>query len=242
MDNKIPPFLKRKGNAILFDQEGEFVFYVPEKYFDLKTAFVAGDYINILGILDYSIEDKSGKKGPLKQFHYPTRFLTKPYTVDKVKEIKLIGSSTTQDYRLLRFKKGDPIIVDTKVPQEIENVEDFINLFVITGNIPTTIPYDVLQDYFVDNMNLNGNSYGISLQIFGVVISELCRAIKDPNTPFRLSGSKNMNEYQSISVKDVSKMVSAYSALTSENFDDSIVHAAMNDKKVNSPLEKVLMG
>jgi hypothetical protein len=243
MSDILPKFLKRDKNAILFDEDGEFVFYVPEKYFDLKTAFSAGDYINILGILDYSIEDKNGKKGTLKQFHYPTRFLTKPYRIDKVKQVKLIGSSKTQDYRFLRYKKGDPVIVETKVPEEIENVEDFINLFVITGNIPNTIPCHKLQDYFINNMKYNGNSYNICLQIIGVMLSELCRSAKDPNIPFRLSGSKDMNDYQSISVKEVSKMVSPYSAITSENFDDSVVHAIMNDKKmVDSPLEKVMMG
>jgi hypothetical protein len=91
-------------------------------------------------------------------------------------------------------------------------------------------------------MELSGNSYGISLQLFGFIESELCRSTKDINIPFRLSGSKDMNDYQSIGVKDVSKMISSYSAITSENIDDSIVHAAMNDKEVNSPLEKVLMG
>jgi len=242
MADRLPMFLKRKDKAILFDGNGEFFFYVPEKYFDLKTAFMVGDYINILGVLDYAIEDKSGKKSELKQFNYPTRFLTKPYQIDKIKNVKILSSSKPQDYRLFRYKKDDAIIVETKVPQEIENVEDLVNLFMITGNIPNTIPYDTLQNYFIENMSINGNSYGINIQIFGVILSELCRSTKDINTPFRLSKPSNMHDYQPISVKDVSKMVSAYSALTSENFDESIVQSMMNDKKINSPLEKVLMG
>lgn len=243
MERKIPAFLRKVENSYLFDDDGEFVFYVPEKFFDLNTAFVAGDYINILGILDYCIVDKNGKNGELKQFRYPTRFLTKPYKTESLKGVKLIGSSRVQDYRLLRYKKGDAIIADCKVPQQIENVEDFINLFVITGNIPNTIPYDQLQNYPIKNMDINGDKYNMPLQIFGLLFSEQCRSDKDIDVPFRLSGSTNMNAYQSIGVKEVSKKISPYSALTSENFDDSIVHSVMNkDKKVYSPLEKVLMG
>ena len=92
-------------------------------------------------------------------------------------------------------------------------------------------------------MDINGDKYNMPLQIFGLLFSEQCRSDKDIDVPFRLSGSTNMNAYQSIGVKEVSKKISPYSALTSENFDDSIVHSVMNkDKKVYSPLEKVLMG
>lgn len=242
MAEQIPPFLKRKDLAILFNSDGELNIFVPEKFFDLRMAFSVGPYINLFGVANYCIIDKNGKKSDLKTLNIPTRFLTKPYQVDKLKSVKLISTSKPQDYRVFRYRKDDVVIVETKVPQEIENVEDFINLFVITGNIPTTIPYDKLQSYFVDNIAANGNSYGINLQIFGIVISELCRDPKDINKPFRLSGNKNMTDYNPISVKSVSKLINAYSALTSENFTDAAAHAMMNDKIVDSPLERVMVG
>ena len=89
-------------------------------------------------------------------------------------------------------------------------------------------------------MKLNGESYNVPLQLWGVIVSECCRSRHDHNTPFRLSGSKDMFDYESISVKNVSKMVSAFSAFQSENFDDSVIHAMTNSKAVDSPLEKVL--
>lgn len=239
--DKIPLFVKRSGESILYNDDGEFRFYVPEKQFDLKVAKSVGDYISLLGIIPYSIE-KNNKKGTLKQFNQPTRFLTKPYEIEKIRGVKLLSTSKKQDYRILKYKKNDPIIVSTKVPQEIENVEILMNLFVITGNIPNSIPYDTIQNYFIDNMRMNGNSYNISLSMFGIIISELCRDPNNINTSFRLSGSKDMSNYQSISIKDVSKMISPYSAITSENFDDSVVHSILaKDKDVYSPLEKILM-
>lgn len=242
MAAKLPMFLSRKNNSVIYSDSGELDIFVPEKYFDLRMAFSAGQYMNVFGILNYCVIDKNGKKSDLRQLNIPTRFLTKPYKIDKLKGVKLISSSKPQDYRVFRYKKDDPVIVEVKVPEEIENVEDFINLFVITGNIPNTISYDKLQTYFVDNIAANGNSYNICLQIFGIVISELCRSQKDINVPFRLSGSKNMNDYQPISVKAVSKLINAYTALTSENFTDAAVHAMMNDKKIDSPLERVMVG
>lgn len=241
MDSKLPDFISMKGDSAIYSGDGEFIFYVPEKFFDLNVAFYAGEYINVLGVMNYSIS-KNGSKGKLKDFIYPTRFLTKPYKIDKLKDVKLIATSKSQDYRALRYKNGDAIIVDINVPEDIKNVEDFVNLFVITGNIPNTIPYDKLQDYFIQNIKYNGNNYNICLQIFGIVISELCRSTKDINTPFRLANESDMTNYSPISIKALAKIVSAYSSITSENIDDAIMHAAMNDKKVISPLERVLTG
>lgn len=239
---EIPSFVKRVGDSIVYNDDGEFIFYVPEKQYDLNIVKPIGDYFSMLGLVNYSIE-KNGKSSVLKAFNCPTRFITKPFKYEKLRDVKLIKTDKKQDYRKLIYKRGDPIIVSVKVPEEIENVEQMMNLFVITGNVPNTIPYDKLQNYFIENMDMNGNSYGLSLQMFGVVLSELCRDPNNIDRPFRLSKSKDMTNYRTISIKEVSKLISPYSAIVSENFDDSVVHSIMNkDKNVDIPLEKVLMG
>ena len=86
----------------------------------------------------------------------------------------------------------------------MDNAEDLINLFIIGGHISNTIPYDKIQNYFIDNINYNNDDgYGISLQLFGIVIGELCRSTKDVSKPFRLTGSTNMHDYKSISIIDI---------------------------------------
>jgi len=238
----IPSFLKRDKDALLFDNtDGEFIFFVPEQYFDSKNAIVIGEYVNLLGILNYTITDKSGKYGTLKTFNFPTVFLSQPTTIEKARDIKLTPNSKTQDYRLLKFSKGAKIVVSTKVPQDIANVEAFYQLFLITGNIPNTIAYDKLQDYFPKSIGLNGASYGISLQIFGIVISEMCRSVKDESIPFRLAKEKDMTKYNAISIKTIPKYISPYSSITSENQDEAIVNAIINKNISNSPMEKILM-
>lgn len=243
MDNKqtLPPFLRQVGNSILYNGDGEFAFYIPEKFFDLNVAYFSGEHISTLGIMTYSYMHGNKRVGPL-QFNYPTRFLTKPYKVDKLKDVKLIKQTKKEDYRILKYRKGDTIIQDIDVPEEIENTEALLKLFIISGHIPNIIPYDELQEYLINNIKYNGSNYGISLQMLGIVLSEICRSSKDINVPFRLSKSNDMNDYQSISIKTVAKLISSYSAITSENFNEAVVYASLNDKKVSSPLERVLTG
>ena len=242
MAYKIPKFLKRKDDSLLFSstENEEFVFYVPEIYFERKDAIIVGEYVNLLGILDYTIFNKNGKHSGLKTFYFPTVFLSKPYTIEKLKNVKLTENSDIQDYRLLKFKNGDPIVVSVKVPQTIENVEEFYKLF-LTGHLPTTISYDRMQNYFIDSMKLNGFDYGISLQMFGIVISEMCRDKNDITKPFRLSKESNMKNYKAVSIKDIPKIISPYASITSENWDEAVVNAITTKGSKNSPMEKLLM-
>lgn len=241
MTDRLPPFLKRDGDALLFnlDNDSEFIFYVPEVYFEREDAIIIGEYVNLIGILDYAIFDKNGKHNGLKPFYYPSVFLTKPNTIEKLKNAKLTSVSEVSDYRLLRYKKGDQVVVSTKVPEDINNVEDFYRLF-LSGKLPTTIKYDKIHEYPVEAMSLNGSGYGISLQLFGILISEMCRSSKDITKPFRLSKSTNMSDYQTINIRDIPKYIDTFASITSENWDKAVVGAITNKQHQNSPMEKLL--
>jgi len=241
VNETLPSFLKQSGDSILFKSDGELYFYIPEKYFDLKVAEYQGDCISLLGIFSYALKENN-KMSTLRQFNYPTRFVTKPYKVEKLKSVKLIKESKPEDYRVLCYKKDDVVIVDINVPVDMDNAEDLINLFIIGGHISNTIPYDKIQNYFIDNISYNDNDYGISLQLFGIVIGELCRSTKDVSKPFRLTGSTNMHDYKSISIIDIARLVSPYSAISSNNFNQALVYASVNKNKITSPLERVLTG
>ena len=236
----IPNFLKKEGDSLLFNNDkGEFVFYVPEIYFERKNALIIGEFVNLIGILDYAIFDDKGKHSGLKPFRFPTVFLSKPGAIEKLKDVKLTTTSSKQDYRLLKYKKGDQIVVSTKVPQMITNAEEFYGLF-LGGKLPTTIPYDKLHEYFIENIELNGANYGVTTQLFGIVVSEICRDSSDLSKPFRLAKSRSMYEYTPINIKDCPNYVSPYVAITSENWDESMVNAILNDNPKYSPMEKLL--
>ena len=82
----------------------------------------------------------------------------------------------------------------------------------------------------------------MSANIIGILISELYRDPKDLSKPFRLSGMKDMLDYKAISILKVPKYTSPYTAITSENADESIAAAMTTKGTSSSPLEKVMMG
>lgn len=247
-------FYKKDGDSILYSGKGHLIFYVPESYFRSKCAIVTGEYIDILGIFNYSIHDANGKrllngtKDGIKLFNFPSIMTTQPDSVEKVKDLVLTKNSGKQDYRLLKYKDGDKIIVNTKIPQDIDNASIFFRLFAITGNSPDTIPYDEAYKMYIESLEASGGgSYGISNQLFGILISETYRDPTDKSRPFRLSKAKKDKEwdnYSVISIKDIPNYISPYVSLTSESFDDSIIYATMmKDKNIkSSPLERVLTG
>ena len=62
MDNRVPPFIKRDKESLLFNNDGEFLFYVPEVMFERKIAESFGDYIRLLGVIDYQLIIHSNKQ------------------------------------------------------------------------------------------------------------------------------------------------------------------------------------
>lgn len=236
----MPGFLKKIEDTLLFNGDGELIFYIPEKYFESKIATVTGEYIECLGIFDYDVFDKGGKHMGLKNFYFPTLIKCKPTTVEKIAEFKLTPTSEPVPYRFLHFSKGAEVICSTRIPMSVHNVENFIKLLK-SANLPETIPYDKLYEYIMHNAALNGFSYKMSAQIFGIIVSELCRDPKDLTKPFRLTDMKNMTDYQFMNILTIPKYISPYTAITSENADESIANAITNKSHKDSPLEKVMM-
>ena len=243
MAYNVPNFLRRDGDSLLFNQDGNFVFYVPELYFDKgrKDAIIIGEYVNLLGILDYAIISPTGKMNGPKRFFFPTVFLTKPSRIEKQKSVKLKDTVEPQDYRLLIFNKDDPVVVSTKVPQDIANVESFYRIF-LSGKLPVTIPYGKMQDYFTESIALNGSSYGLTLQMFGVIISEMCRSKKSLDVAFRHTNFTDETDYKPLGIIDVPKYISPNSSIGSQNWDAAVIGAVMHPTDIGSPMEKLVMG
>ena len=244
MAEGLPSFIKEDGEQLLFTgKDKEMVIYIPEKYFERRIAEQEGEFFNIIGIFDYTVQDiNTGKNIGLKRFRYPTEITTRPYTVEKIKGIKLIKESEEMDYRVLKYREGDIVINSTKTAKFIGNVEKVLNLIFILVCVINTIPYEEIGDYVFEAMDIYGDSFGVNAQVMGFACSEICRDKEDVTRAFRLSGSKNMHDYQSISIKNVSKFNSAYTALISEDFDESIIYAMQNDNPKYTSLEKILVG
>lgn len=235
----LPAYLKKDKDSILFNSDGEFVFYIPETFFESKYAIIEGEFVTTLGLINYKVFNDKGKSvTQLKMFNFPSSFVTRPSEIKKVKNID-IGNGKEDDYRVLSYKKGDQIIVSTKVPQLTENIEAFFKLF-ISGKQPTDIKYSEVQDLFLECARLNGMNYGVTTQIIGVAISELYRDPTDLSKPYRLSSGFNDKNYKAINILEIPKYTSPYTAFTSQNFDDALVSSIINKKDTYSPLEKLV--
>lgn len=242
MAENLPSFLRREGDSLLFNNEsGYFAFYVPELYFGKENiAMIMGDYINLIGILDYTIFNEDGSNIGLKPFKFPTIFLTQPGEVEKIKNVKLTKYTKEQDYRILKYYYGDTIVVSTKVPQDSQNIEEFFKLFLF-GHLPTTVRYDEIQEYFLENIKLNGGKYStVPTQTFGIIGSELCSDPNDLSKPFRLTDMKDMTGYTALNIRDKPKYVSPFTAIISDNFDEAVISAIEMKESKESPMEIIL--
>lgn len=249
---KVPNFLKLDGDRLLYniDDGSEFAFYIPENFFDDSTktpiASVEGEYVSSIGLFSWAIINKNGVRGKTKLFNFPTMILTRPYSIDKVKGIQLEDSFEPADYRVLRYKFGDEVISQTVVPQLLTNVELLIKLAVITSKIPRSVPYDEGWKIFLESARLNGFSYKLSAQLFGLLWAELCRDPKDITKAYRFTECKDMHGYKPVGIKLLPNYISPYTAIVSEGFDTGIMAAnLLSDKDdkdmLKSPLEKIIM-
>ena len=237
----IPSWLKKDGESILYNGNGYFAFFIPENYFlgkNTAKAIIEGEYVNVFGILDYQLFTANDKpNGPVRCFKFPTVFLTKPTSIEKARNIKLVEWSDPGDYRVFKYEKGAQIVVSTKVPQDLQNIEFFYNLFT-GGNLPVSIPYEDLYTYLVENIQLAGEDYGITNQLLGIIVSEMAR---DPNNLEKAFRTSKAEHYKAINIKDIPKFISPYSAIVSENWDESVVNAIENKSTKDIPMEKILM-
>ena len=251
-DYKVPPFLKRDGEALLYNGEGQLIYAVPEEYFTARVAEEYGSYYVLIGMFNYMQVNKNGTKvGKTKPFDFPTKFMCKPSSMEqKVSGVelnkKLGGFEDEVLYRLLIFNKGDEVVHSVFVPEAIENVEDFFRLLFMVARLSNTIPYDKVHEYIKENMNLSGSDYGVNAQMYGIIISEIFRDKDDISIPFRNGKNidNDMKAYKTISMTKTPNYIDPYVSITSQYWDESLMSAVLLSQKgedKGSPLEKIMM-
>ena len=251
-DYRVPPFLKRDGEALLYNGEGQLIYAVPEEYFTARVAEEYGSYYVLIGMFNYMQVNKNGTKvGKTKPFDFPTKFMCKPSSMEqKVSGVELNkkfgGFEDEVLYRLLIFNKGDEVVHSVFVPEAIENVEDFFRLLFMVARLSNTIPYDKVHEYIKENMNLSGSDYGVNAQMYGIIISEIFRDKDDISIPFRNGKNidNDMKAYKTISMTKTPNYIDPYVSITSQYWDESLMSAVLLSQKgedKGSLLEKIMM-
>ena len=233
-------FFKTVGDKVIFTGDGELIYYIPEKYFEIKAAEIMGERVTLLGLGTYAVFDKSGKRIMFKPIKCETMIQCIPSSITKESNYLLEGTKEPKAYRLLHFKNGDELMCSTKVPVDTAVLEKFVDIYK-GGNLPENIPYNKIQDYIFKNAELCKFDYKISNQALGIGISEIYRDEEDLSRPFRLAKTNNMLKYKAISVDKIPKYTSEFAAVTSDNADEAIAAAMTIKNHKDSPLEKIVM-
>lgn len=251
MNEKLASWMKLKDDALYYIGKGTFIFLVPESFFTHHHAIIEGDVVHVIGVLNWAI--LKGNESPedygkmSKPFEFPTAISTMPGKMEKIKNIKIKDSQEPQDFRIFYYENNDhdQILTSKYTVQDIANVERAMSIFETTGKIPPGISYYDLYRYYMDPMRLNGNSYGLTAQEFGLLYSEICRSKKDISVPFRQTKEldKDPYAYKSISVKEVSKLTSPFTAIVTENWDKAVISSAIiSDEDIkDTPMERIMM-
>lgn len=241
----IPYFLKQKpdSNSLQFKLEDkELVFFIPTVFFDRKYVKTINGRVNLLGIFNYTIRDiNTHKMDGLYTFNYPTLIECEPSNVVKIKDLDNIKGLRPDDYTLLIFRNNDIVISSTKVIEDVANADLFYSIFT-SGRLPSSIPYNEIQNYFTENLLLNGKSYDLNMQLFGLIIGEMATQTGKPDILFRHTNMEDFHDYSLKNIKTSPKTVSAFSSYTSEVYDEAIINANLVNKRGSSPMEKLFMG
>lgn len=237
---------KEKNNNIVFD--GKYMeIYIPEFYFEKNVALNIGDHFKTLGVVNFrTYSDIDGKKpGPLRTFKISTIIYTYPSGGFTNESLDLVGKGK-DNYTVLKYYNGDVLCAAEQVAS-LENFRAFVDIL-LGGKLPGTIPYDVVMDLFVNNFNLNGIDFPIPDNVKEIIISKIYRWAKDPTIPFGVAYGKNPKispyDYITMNPRNITRMDSAYAALTFEDFDGSVISALLTTKKkrkeTSSPMEPLL--
>ena len=85
----LPNGIIKKDESVYWAGKGEFLLFVPDFYFDMKLAVITGEFVSVLGVLNYAISTDSNTYGKIRQFYFPSMFTTKPGYIEKIKNFAL---------------------------------------------------------------------------------------------------------------------------------------------------------
>ena len=54
----LPINVVKNGDVVSYKGQGEILLFVPDFYFNMKLAVIEGEYVTLLGVLDYAISRK----------------------------------------------------------------------------------------------------------------------------------------------------------------------------------------
>lgn len=241
-----------KKNTDVFYSEEHFIrshylteIYVPDGYLENSKFNENGTTMIVLGILPYSViqDGKVVYSGTLKIPQVISLNITRKRR-DIVKLSKF--SETPEHVTVLTYQPTEPI---TSVYTEA-NASMAADVFdmVLGGRLPPNIPYqEVLRDV-TECFRINNVKIPIPSFLMEDIIATLYRSTKNPDNKFAYDLGKHpdMNplNYQAMSAKNVTRHISTFAGMTSEQMGEALLYGVKRTKEgktePENPIEKTI--
>ena len=219
-------------------------FYIPLMFFDptKNFAYDYNTYVKTLGIFNVGIFS-NGKLTKMKTLNLPT-FIDVNVHDSEVREITMSNGEITP-CKVIKYLKGAKVM-KAALFQDDEASKAYLH-FLLSGKVPTIIPYSKQLKVWKKNQDLNGVNFGVSSLYLELVLSVINRNPKDLSQKFsRAVGENGVGDYdyKYASVRQICQHNSTFTALTFEDMD-SMITSSLNrtrnkSKEQESPIEQII--
>ena len=230
-------YLKADKGYIVLANAAYAEVYIPKDDIDGSGAIgvIQGDIINILGVLNISFFDSSGKKLGTSLLKMPTWINL--FAVNREnKTVELPGYDTPVPCVVVTYMTGNKLTTTTTI-QDSANCMAFLDV-VLKGKLPPTIPYSDAYELLSLNQEINGVNLGVPAMILELILSGVYRYKENPALKYSIVAAKNPKisefDYKMMNSRQVCQYTSTFTAMTFEDID-SMITTSINKTKNKEP-------
>lgn len=226
----------------IFKDENEYLyldipyceFYIPLYYFDTTRKFAEefGDYIHVLGLFNVGIFENNKLK-EMKTLNIPTMINVYQYDTE-VREVQLLNGEMVQ-CKVLKFLKGAKIM--PSILFENDDISKKYLQYIISGNVPSIVPYSKALQVWRKNLEINGVHFGVSSCYLELVLAGMSRNPNNLSQKFsKIAGDEGVTDYDYFpaSIRQVCQYNSTFTAITFEDID-SMITSSLNKARDKTP-------
>ena len=238
-------------NGIYYLDEGRLDLYTPQSYLSTINR-IDGETMNAFGLMFYKYykNPKDTKPTKVGVLNDPSMITLYPVDINmKVKDKIWDGiyeDANENEYTVLSFNAGGRLM-NQNIVKNLDNVTTFMDLM-LGRKLDNNIPYNMLVQCWIKNLDMNGESLGIPYTDLNLVVYELCRSKKDNSKRFGELFGRNPKMspvgYEFVGIRQICASNSVFTALSFEDMN-SMLDSSLNitqkekDQKV-SPVEQII--
>lgn len=206
--------------------------YIPDEYLERSKASETGTTYKVLGILPYSVivEGKIVYSDTIKIAQ-----IISVNVSEKRKDLVKLSkyAENPSPVTVLLFQPGEPIM--SEFTEANAETAEIVMDMLLGGNIPSSIPYWDVNALIQDCFRMNQMNMPIPSFIVEDIISVLYRSSTNPDNKFAYDIGRNPNinplSYQAMSTRNVTRHISTFAGVTSEEMGQSLLYGIKRSKQ-----------